>query len=298
MHKALTRHKRLRNLLSSLQLDTEAPYVPLAIAGIRIDLHTGSSALYARLREFFHNYLGTGKAPHKLSIEIISEPGLWDDEDPEFIIEANSVLHRDFAAKLIHSEDGSISAAAIAAPDLDDAMHNLLRWFLPKLLIGTNSFLVHGAGLCRDGQGYAFFGKSGAGKSTTVNTIAATDTSATVIGDDSIIVRLSSNETVQLLSAPLGAGYTRIAPPNLTIPLRGLYMIEKATENRVERLSETEGTAALLANAMCVSFDESIQERLNLASRIARSKTGVSRLQLTRGIGFWEPLLTREQRDG
>jgi hypothetical protein len=250
---------------------------------VRVDLATESSELEGRARAYFAGYLARPR-PGEAVATIIANPltdsgGLWEDEDPEFhLFDGDSVVQRDFAAR----REGD-RAVAWVAPDLDDAFHNLLRWFLPPLLLRAGAFLMHGAGAIRDGRGYAFFGESGAGKSTTMRLVASCDPHARVIGDDTIILRLESGRP-RLEAAPLGCGYSWAAPPAASAPLQGLYSLSQSDRDGVQALEPAEGARLLLASAMGAQCEDA----LALAARFATILPRVSRLRFRREAAFWE----------
>ena len=269
--------------------------INLSIAGVRVDWITSSRPLQQSIREYFREYISDeGEPVAELCAEPFSEsgfPSLWEDADPEFDIREDSVVQRDFVARWVASR----RAVALVAPGEDDAIHNLLRWFLPRALLSKSAFLLHGAAVIRDGRGYVFFGQSGAGKSTTVSMIGASDPESRVIGDDGVIVQMKrtgdGREVPWVFAAPLGCGYSREAPPAISAPISGLFALAQDRMDAVESMSRTQGTAALLASAMTVRMDESIDDRFDLARRFAESNCSIRRLRLKKSPEFWQGLI-------
>lgn len=286
------RKSRLLALIDSLAEPTgpawfsrEPGYrIATEVAGIRLDFVTESRPLRARLQEYFAEYEGQGPADATLRLEPHAEESLWEDPDPEFAIAGERVVQRDFVAKRVAPRE----AIALLSPGIDDSFHNLLRWFLPRLLLRRGAFLLHGAGLVRDGRGYVFFGQSGAGKSTTMEMIRGADPAAEVLGDDAIIIQVGQNGGAWVHSAPLGCGYTRAAPPARKAPLAGMFALQQAQRHALSELSVSEAVARLLASAMCVRFDDELEARLDLAWRFAAARPGVQCLEFKKDAGFWE----------
>lgn len=260
----------------------------IRIAGIPVLIETPDAALANRVQEYFEEYLDRepGLPLHRVCIETDATAWLWEDEDPEFDVRGDLVIQRDFAARRI----GPDHAVAILAPQLDDAFHNLLRWFLPPILLRNDAFLVHGAAVIRDGEGFAFFGQSEAGKSTTIRLITEADPAAVPLGDDGILIQMRDGVPT-VLAAPLGCGYSRLAPPALSAPLQGLFSLCQASEHELAPLSVSEGVSSLLASVMCVRFGEAIDARIDLALRFACSGPGISRMRFRKDPGFWPLLL-------
>lgn len=283
--------------LPPLALTESVSRTRLLLGGTRVDLLTGSPVLRARVSEYFASYLacGTDSPAAEAWIEPFSPSksltGFWESSDPEFHELDGFVLQRDFVARVLDSKEDTPRVAAWLAPDLDDAIHNFLRWFLPPLLLGRGAFLMHATGVVRDGRGYVLFGQSGAGKSTSASLIARSDPKAVIVGDDAVIIRFTDGARQPLLeSAPLGCGYTRSAPPSASAPLSALLSIHQARAHHVRPLSAAEGVASLLASAMWLDPAASCDERFSLAHRFTTQFPGVQRLQFAKDAGFW-PLL-------
>jgi hypothetical protein len=292
------------HLLKSLPL-SRAPSTPslsISIASVRFDLTTSDRKLADRLREYFSGYLATGPAQAELRLEPMTPPAecpeLWEDEDAEFQVEQEQVIQRDFAAyRVARRESGGIERAfALVNGELDDSFHNCLRWFAPRVLLANRCFLLHAAGLIRDHEGYVFFGQSGAGKSTATGLITTSDSEAIPLGDDAVIIQADRQGAPLLHSAPLGCGYTRATPPALSAPLKGLFNLRQAPENRIERLAASQGVAALLASAMNTSAGEALESRFDLAAAFAGSACRIDALHFALSPTFWRLVLAEKSR--
>lgn len=282
------RRGTLLEWIDCAELSSSPRSVSVSIAGLGVEFLTSSAELYLQLRSYFHEYLvplEPGCARIHLHCEASEDPELWEDVDPEFDIRGEKVVHRDFVAKRLAPG----LAIARVAPALDDSIHNLLRWFLPPILLARGAFLLHGAGVIRDGLGYVFFGQSGAGKSTSSGLIAGYDGRANVLGDDSVIIQLDPmNGLPRLHSAPLGCGYTREAPPLANAPIAGMFRLSQDDDHSIEAMSTAEAVATLLASAMNVRADESLDERFALALGFATTEPGVRKLRFKLDPGFWD----------
>jgi len=122
------------------------------------------------------------------------------------------------------------------------------------------------------GQGYAFFGHSGAGK-TTVAQLA--HGYGQVLTDENIVLRLT-NRGVALCSTPFWGHST---PPemvrrvNRSVPLAGLFALAHGPEFALTRLTPGQGIASLLTSEkVATERVESAAAWLDIAGRIlARS---------------------------
>ncbi len=298
VYPARDRRSHLLQELSTTQFDPGGTRIALRIAGVRLDLLTRAEGTIQRLRTYFADYLASdGDAVCELALEPITPSGdlpeLWVDEDPEFDFRGEYVVQRDFAARrLVSVGDWRARAVALISDESDDSFHNLLRWLMPNLLLTRNAFLMHAAGVVRDGRGYIFFGQSGAGKSTCASLIHASDDEATLLGDDAVIIAMTQAGPV-VHAAPLGCGYSRIAPPAISAPLVGLLSLRKDKVEHLTSLTRSEIVAALLGSAMHTSTSDLATERFDLAMRFASLNGAVRALHFTLDPAFW-PLVQKE----
>jgi hypothetical protein len=275
--------------------DTSAAKISIAIASVRFDLMTRDASLERRLTRYFAKYLAPGNPHAEIFVEPIrtGDPELWEDEDAEFHQFGSAVVQRDFTATRVSrsSEFGTERAIAYINGELDDSFHNLLRWYAPRILLAHRCFLLHGAGVVRDGKGYVFFGQSGAGKTTSSSLIHESDPHATRVGDDAVIIQVDSQGEARLHGAPLGCGYSSDAPEPVSAPLAGLYALKQADAHAIEPLSPSQGMAALLASAMNVTAAEDADARFDLAQSFALAAPGIQALHFSRDAGFWPLVL-------
>lgn len=97
-----------------------------------------------------------------------------------------------------------------------------------------NAFVMHAATIEVDGQGYAFTAKSGTGKSTHISLWRKLlGEKVQVVNGDKPIVRLIDGVFYAYGTPWCGKeGWNR----NVRAPLKGLCFVERATENRIEKM--------------------------------------------------------------
>ena len=146
----------------------------------------------------------------------------------------------------IDLETGTAWVTAPSLERLPSALERTLTYILMQALPREqHALLLHACGVEIDGCGYAFFGPSGAGK-TTVARLAQGH--GEVLGDENVVLRLTGDE-VELASTPFWGSST---PPeiihraNRSAPLAGLYSLAHASRFAVARLTPGQGVAALL----------------------------------------------------
>ena len=287
-----SRKTELLRCLEKVEYQPNANRFPVEIGGVRLDIITSSPVLMTQIANLFSSYYGQGNTVAELYLEAHDHSYLWEDPNSEFDIQDPYVVQRDFAAKRLSSENKIQKAVAILPTGLDDSIHNLLRWFLPPLLLNRGAFLMHAAGLIRNGLGYVFFGQSGAGKSTTVGLAKEYDSNVAILGDDAVIIQMShAAAQPRVFTAPLGSSFFKMSPLSIDVPLAGLYSLQQETKTEIKNIGFAEGVASLLASAMSVRFQDSIEERMALAARFAFSNPGIKRLFFKRDPEFWNIII-------
>jgi hypothetical protein len=289
-----TRKTELLGCLENVKAKWHATRYPVEIAGIRIDFISTSVPLLTQIVNLYSAYEGKGQPVAEIYLEAMDHALLWEDANSEFDIQGPYVVQRDFAAKRVL--DSVERAVAILPTGLDDSIHNLLRWFMPPLLLKRGAFLMHAAGLVRDGMGYVFFGQSGAGKSTSVGLAVEADREVGVLGDDAVIIQMKHADAVpKVLTAPFGSGILKISPLPIEVPLKGLYSLQQSERNQVGTIGFAEGVASLLASAMSVRFQDAVDDRISLATRFAFSRIGIRRLYFRKDPDFWNQVVSTQE---
>lgn len=134
------------------------------------------------------------------------------------------------------------TSEAGAASALERAAAYILMQTLPREHVGL---LLHATGVIRNGLGYVFFGKSGAGKTTLAH---LTPPDADLVCDENVALRVAGSG-VQLHSTPFWGHST---PPDLirrhnaSAPLAGLFSLAHGPEFRLDVISPAEAVAELL----------------------------------------------------
>lgn len=146
---------------------------------------------------------------------------------------------------------------------------NFLQRRIARLLLPQGVLLVHGSAVALDGRGYLFTAKCGTGKSTHARFWRET-LGAVAVNDDKPFLKLTP-EGVLLCGSPWmgkhGLGQ------NITVPLGGICLLQRGSENRIEPLHPDQAVPLLLP--LCAQPEDA-----PLLSAIAQ-KTGLWQLQCT-----------------
>jgi hypothetical protein len=162
------------------------------------------------------------------------------------------------------------------------ALENFLRVSAAHVLLLQGGVLLHSAAVVSSGGARLFVGPSGAGKSTISH--AAQATGRLVVSDDLNAVTpefaLGGSSFFSEIGTRREGAY----------PLRGIYRLEKGTEDALRPMGEGEALASLIACAPFVNHSRFLAHRLWANLRGLVSRTPAQVLTFRREGTFW-PLL-------
>lgn len=220
-----------------------------------------------------------------------SEDGFLRLEDTP-LQDGKRLLSHDFAA-FRRGRNGILRVSRLADTRITlRAMENYLRWTIADLALGHDGFVLHAAGVVRDGRAYLFFGPSGAGKSTVVSLSPGCPT----LSDDLVLVSMKSGNWVAS-TTPFAGSFPQRVKERGTYPLGGLYRLCQATEDRVESLPPPVAMAQMLTCCPFVSDPtartDSLAPLVQACCRAVPPKT----LYFRKAASFWE-VVDREDSHG
>ena len=164
------------------------------------------------------------------------------------------------------------------------ALDSLLRILLSWKLTGRDGFLLHAATVIRNGKAYVFAGRSGAGKST----LASLSPEGSVLTDEISLLRRENGEW-RAYGTPFW-GEFRAAGSNTSAPVRGIFRLVQAAENRVTSLRPVEMIRALLQNVLFFSSEpEATRRLLQIVGQAVEEMPGYE-LAFRKDPAFWEVL--------
>jgi hypothetical protein len=113
-----------------------------------------------------------------------------------------------------------------------------------EFLLDHDTLLFHGSALAADGQGYLFTAKSGTGKSTHTRLWRETfGPRVTMINDDKPFLRIA-DDGIRVCGAPWSGKHG--LDENLMVPLRGICILHRGSENRIRPASVEEALPRIL----------------------------------------------------
>ena len=253
----------------------------LQVAGLALGLE-GPAAWIQRLDGLWRGWLGAAELPawslcFEQGPETQSAPPLFEVR-PRFTAGACHLLAPGFEG-VIHPGQGIGHLQAYPGASTAD-LAIFVRTCLALQAHEQGSILFHAAGVSRHGQGYAFFGTSGSGKTTA----ARNSTGALVLNDDLVILR-PEDGTWRLAGTPFGG---RWLPQREAPPLRALLRLVQAPHDSLQPMGPGSALGELVANSPVVNADHAALPLLLGRWQQIVDQVPVQTLCFRKGPAFWE----------
>jgi hypothetical protein len=253
----------------------------LEIAGFRFIFKSCRPGVISVLRGRYGGFASAGGAGYNFNV--LEAAGGQNPFKPAVGFSGRTLKLRrgDFEAVL----DMRTGAGMLKAVPAGQCLDAFLRSLISFLLLRSGGFMLHSAGIVKNGKACLFLGKSGAGKST-LSKLAASS-GAEVISDEINLLRAEGGG-FRVYGSPFW-GEMRSDGRQGNWPLGGIYLLGKA---KVNALSPATGGEALKRLLRClVNFDKSPEAAglaLKNASRLL-ARVKFSRLKFSKdGAGFLE----------
>ena len=169
---------------------------------------------------------------------------------------------------MIRNEIKGIKVVPGTALDPSDAEKLLVHRLLAEELLSFDTLLMHGAVVAVDDVAYMFTAGSGTGKTTHIQSWLKNVSDAYVVnGDKPFIIVREAGE------APLACGSPWAGKENLQtntiVPLKAIVLLERAEENRIERISFGQAFPFLLQQVYRPEDEEKMRKTLRLMQRMS-----------------------------
>ncbi len=130
-----------------------------------------------------------------------------------------------------------------------------------------DTVLFHGSAVAVDGRGYLFTAKSGTGKSTHTRLWRTMlGRRAVMVNDDKPLIRIAENGTATVYGTPWD-GKHRLSY-NISIPLKAICVLERASENSIREITKQEAYPMLLQQVYRPADPEALKKTLLLLDRM------------------------------
>ncbi len=261
--------------------------IGLDLAGVTVAIEVVEPTWHAALTARYAGFVTTAAATWRVTLDW--DPTLTVTDRP--LIEHSGDVTRFRVLSYRGWVDLAGHQAAVSAPSAErapSAIERVLVYVLMQVLPRAHGgLLLHGAGLAWHGEGHAFFGPSGAGKTTLAQRAQG---HADVLCDENIVVR-SAGQAPVLFSTPFWGQST---PPGLIrrakrqVPLRALYALEQTDDYALQRLSPGQAVVALaLTEKVAAERTSSAAAWLAVAEQLVQ-RVPVYRLGVSLQPGLWE----------
>lgn len=262
--------------------------INLEVAGLVVSLLTDDPAMATRIRNRYREFLVADAVPLVLISLALSPGALFIHPEPgPLTIEAsyeNGYLN--YRSYQVRGEIDLERGKGVAELAPRASVENLLRAVYAWLCIKNNAMLLHSAGMIRNGQGYCFFGPSGAGK-TTISRLAAN--SVHVLSDDLVLIRLEETGW-RLFGVPFRGALSDTPLSNRSAPLNGVFRLYQDTAHYVTVATVGQSVADLVVSSPFVSREPSLTDSLlRICDQLANA-VPIRYLHFTLDGEFWSAI--------
>lgn len=134
-------------------------------------------------------------------------------------------------------------------------LNNALMLCYAFAAAGRQAVLIHAALVRHEGKGYAFIAKSGTGKSTQASMWLRFIPHTDLMNDDNPVVRVVGDRTYVY-----GTPWSGKTPcyRNVQAPLGAIIRIDRAAENRCDRLENVRAFASVLPSCSSMKWEKKI----------------------------------------
>ncbi len=254
----------------------------LTIGPLRVIVEAIDPAVHSALRSAYQTF-ASDAAPvsHTLTVRLDYASGPAPADWP-FTFE-RGVLH--FTAE--HCA-GSIDVPGVnahlnvTAPHPFEPTDYFVRTALALLAFEAGGLLFHAAGLVRRGDGYAFFGHSGSGKTT----VARVSADAVVLNDDLVVLLPQADRWLMVATPFSNPAQVPPADPQ-SAPLHALYRLVQDRRVFLRPIDPAVAVAEVIANCPVVSADPDRVVALLARAEQLVNAVPVQRLHFLPEDSFW-----------
>lgn len=256
--------------------------VTVAIAGLGIEVFSRDAAFLGMIARQYAGF-AAAPAPASIRLEVDLTTDAAADADEEVQVRAErglwSLSRGDFQARY----DPVQRRGTVRQSANRHSIDSVIRILHTLTLAGQCGFLLHAAGVIRNGNAFLFPGRSGAGK-TTLAGCAPRD--ACLLSDEVSCVRRSGTAFLAW-----GTPFTgELATPgvNRSAPVKALCFLRQAAENRLVPVNEAEALRLLMLNVLFFANDPGLVRQVFETAGEFVAATKAFHLDFAPGPGAWE----------
>ncbi len=263
----------------------------VSVAGLCVSFGVPPGTPQEPLREQYGPFLS--EEPPAVAFQVVPGEGTYLEMAPDRFLrleerplgEGRLLLSHRFAAY----RSGRTGVVRVSAPPgtpaFLQAVENVLRWTVADLALEAEGFVLHSAGIVREGRACLFFGPSGAGKST----VASFRSRSPLLSDD-LVLLLRREGRFFAAATPFAGTLPQTEKHPGIFPVKGLFRLRKAPEDRLEALPRPLAVASLAAACPFVTAPADREGRLLPLLEDLTGQTPVFDLHFTKSGRFWSLL--------
>ncbi len=258
----------------------------IQIGGTSVGIRSDNSEFRLMLAARYSGFLtSTHSADYVFDVELI-EPSEGASADEDVAVSRSDeqwqLTRGDFHANW----NASTTRGHVRQANNPYAIDSVLRIVHTLILANRGGFLLHSASAIRNGNAFLFSGVSGAGK-TTISRLAPSD--ATLLTDEiSYVVR--QNGHYMAYGTPFSGELGR-AGENRSAPIKTLFFLEKARENRIAAVDSAEAVRLLLRNVLFFAADPELVKMIFASACEFVETVAVRRLYFTPDERVWQMIV-------
>ena len=196
------------------------------------------------------------------------------EETPEFTITVTAEnLAFEQADLLAEAKAEGMKPRKFTDPFLDRAA---IQRAFADFLLNRNVLLFHGSTVALDGFAYLFTAKCGTGKSTHTRLWREVFEGAQMVNDDKPFLEITQNGVIAHGSPWSGKhGLSE----NISVPLKGICILHRGPENKIQPIFQTEAMDMLLAQGYCPA---NAQEKFQALTQALASNVSLWSMECTK----------------
>ena len=254
---------------------------PLSIADLGVLLSAENIDLMEQIFQRYRRYSIPGEDPHRVKIQIINDYTGTTAEQITITDTHLTITHQTYEGSIDFKRYTSTLKLNGKHPLAD--LEYFLRLVYAYLGFQAGGFLLHSAGMVRQGRSYLFFGPSGSGKSTVANLSAQEQ----VLNDD-LVMLLPGSDHWDAFSTPFWNQGRGINSHPQHAPLVGMYRLAKDRRNFLEPISAGEALADMMACIPVLSRSSVFSAGLIQRCSALLDQVSVYRLHFIPDSSFWD----------
>jgi hypothetical protein len=188
--------------------------------------------------------------------------------------------------------EGELGLSDEGGRGFESSLENFLRAVYAHLALDHDGFLLHAAGVVKDGRAYLFFGPSGSGKTT----VAGLADGGRVVSDDLILVLPGVGDRPAAVSIPFRGHQAELPAAQASFGIAGLYRLVKDRRVALEAMGPARAVSEIAGSLPFVTDRPENGARVLEVVGRAVEVAPVFRLHFRKDASFWEVVLGSERR--